>query len=87
MEALVAVQHLTMANLVVASFDSPAGDYCVDVFERHDGTFGLEEYRRDVEDLKGWYSLHRHSREVFATREHALARAKATVVWMRADSK
>jgi hypothetical protein len=76
-----------MTNMVVASFDNPAGDHCVDIFERDDGTFGLEEYRRDAEDLQGWFSLHRHSREVFATREDALAHAKATVAWMMADPK
>ena len=68
-------------------FDSPAGDYCVDIFERDDGTFGLEEYRRDAEDLKGWFPLYRHSRQVFATDEDALAYARKTVVWMTADPK
>jgi hypothetical protein len=31
---------MSMAKLVVSSFDSPAGDYCVDIFMRDDGTFG-----------------------------------------------
>jgi len=73
-----------MATRVVASINSPAGDHCVDVFLRDDGTFGFEEYRRDVEDQKGWFSLHRHSRQVFATEADALAQARATVAWMAA---
>jgi hypothetical protein len=74
-----------VATRVVASFDSPAGDHCVDVFVREDGTFGFEEYRRDVEDLKGWFPLRRYSHQVFATCDDALAQAQATVAWMAAD--
>jgi hypothetical protein len=54
---------------------------------RDDGTFGFEEYRRDPEDMRGWFSLHRYSNQVFATDRDALAQAKATVAWMAADSR
>ena len=74
--------RISVATRVVASFDSPAEDHCVDIFVRDDGTFGFEEYRRDHEDLSGWFSLHRYSHQVFATEEDALAQAKAMVVWM-----
>jgi hypothetical protein len=76
-----------VATRVVASFDSPAGDHCVDIFERDDGTFGFEEYRRDAEDLRGWFPLHRYSQQVFATDDDALAQAKATVAWMAAERR
>ena len=72
---------------VVASFNSSTGDHCVDIFARDDGTFGFEEYRRDPEDLKGWFPLHRYASRVFATDQDALAEAKATVAWMVADSR
>ena len=68
------------------SFNSPAGDHCVDVFARDDGTFGFEEYRRDFEDMKGWFPLHRYSNQVFVTDQDALAHARATVAWMSADA-
>ena len=71
-----------MAARVVDSINSPEGDHCVDIFLREDGTYGFEEYRRDVEDMKGWYSLHRHAGEVFATQREALARARGRVAWM-----
>ena len=76
-----------MPTRVVTSFDSPAGDHCVDIFVRDDGTFGFEEYRRDPEDMRGWFPLHRYSNQVFATDQDALAHAKATVAWMAADSQ
>jgi hypothetical protein len=71
-----------MSSFVVFSIDSPAGDYCVDIFRRDDGTFGVEEFRRDPEDLKGWFPLHRHPGKVFATDAAAMAHAQATVTWM-----
>ena len=71
-----------VAARVVVSFDSPAGDHCVDIFALEDGTFGFEEYRRDAEDLKGWFSLHRFGHQAFDTEVAALAEAKATVPWM-----
>jgi hypothetical protein len=52
-----------VATRVVASFNSPAGDHCVDIFLRDDGTFGFEEYRRDPEDMRGWFPLHRYSKQ------------------------
>lgn len=73
-----------MASKVIASFNSPAGDHCVDIFVRDDGTFGLEEYRRDHEDMRGWFPLHRYSSVVFATDQEALAYAQANVAWMAA---
>jgi hypothetical protein len=68
---------------VVASFESPEGNHCVDIFTRGDGTFGLEEYRRDPEDLRGWFPLHRFPGLAFAAEGDALAHARARVEWMR----
>jgi len=67
---------------VLTSLENSAGDHCVDIFVRDDGTFGFEEYRRDPEDERGWFSLHRYSYQVFATAEDALAQAKSRVAWM-----
>lgn len=71
-----------MAIRVLASFNNPAGDHCVDVFVRDDGTFGYEEYRRDHEDMKGWFPLNRYAHRIFATDGDALAQARVVVAWM-----
>ena len=71
-----------MALKVLTSLENSARDRCVDIFVRADGTFGFEEYRRDPEDMSGWFPLHRYSHQVFSTAEEALARAKSTVAWM-----
>jgi len=75
-----------MRTRVVASFNNPVGDHCVDIFVREDGSFGFEEYRRDAEDMSGWFSLNRYSHKIFATDQDALAQAKASVAWMAPDS-
>jgi len=67
---------------VLTSLENSAGDHCVDIFVRSDGTFSFEEYRRDPEDGRGWFSLHRFSHQVFFTAEDALAHAKSRVEWM-----
>ena len=69
---------------VVASLENDAGDHCVDLFERADGTFGFEEYRRDHEDGKGWFPLLRYANLVFNSEEEALAQAKERVAWLAA---
>jgi len=70
---------------VLTSRENSTGDHCVDIFVRDDRTFGFEEYRRDPEDERGWFSLHRYSHQVFATAEDALAQAKSRVEWMVMD--
>ena len=72
---------------VLKSLENSAGDHCVDIFVRDDGTFGFDEYRRDPEDMSGWFSLHRHSHQVFATAEDALAEAKSRVAWIALDGR
>jgi len=72
---------------VLTSLENSAGDHCVDIFVRADGTFGFEEYRRDSEDLTGWFSLHRYAHQMFATAEDALAEAKSRVAWIESDRR
>jgi len=74
-----------VANKVLTSVENPHGDYCVDVFARENGTFGFEEYRRDPEDGGGWYSLQRYSGRIFNSEKGALAQAKMSVAWLKAN--
>jgi hypothetical protein len=71
-----------MPNRVVASFNNEAGDHCVDIFLRDDRSFGFEEYRRDHEDLRGWFPLHRYGHLAFANESDALSQARSAVEWM-----
>jgi len=71
-----------MKNKVFASFENPYHDHCVDLFERPDGSFGYEEYRRDAEDCGAWQSLARFSQQVFESEQRALAAASMNVGWL-----
>jgi GNAT superfamily N-acetyltransferase len=71
-----------MKRRVVNSIDNDEADHCVDVFVRDDGTFGFEEYRRDHEDGRGWFSLDRYGTLVFPGESEALAQARSRVRWL-----
>ncbi|MEM9781592.1 MAG: hypothetical protein AAF899_03855 [Pseudomonadota bacterium] len=45
---------------------------CVDLFRRTDGGFGVEEYRRDPENGRGWYPIGHHANHRFSSAAAAL---------------
>jgi hypothetical protein len=69
-------------NKVERSIETEDGGRCVDIFVRPDSTFGFEEYRRDVEDGRGWFPIGDHARHIFADRDAALAAASLKVAWL-----
>jgi hypothetical protein len=68
-------------NKVMRSVNAPDGGRCVDIFLRPDGTFGFEEFRRDVEDPSGWFPIGGHMGKSFATEQDAFDQALAVVAW------
>lgn len=69
-------------NTVIKSVNSPDGTLCVDVFRRPDGSFGFDEFRRDPEDARGWYSIGHHSDAVFTSDTDAWSAAQSSVGWL-----
>lgn len=69
-------------NKVIHSINLDGDSVCVDVFMRPDGTFGFDEFRRDVEDNRGWFSIGHHGGRVFATADAAMAAARASIGWL-----
>jgi hypothetical protein len=67
---------------VLASLENRAGDRCVDILQRPDGSWGFEEYRRDPEDSGRWTRVAYHAAAVFPTREAAEAAAAEAVPWL-----
>ena len=70
-------------NKVLRSINTPDGGRCVDIFQRPEGTFGFEEFRRDVEDPGGWFAIGGHGDRSFATAEDAFEQALAAVSWLK----
>lgn len=71
---------------VMSSVENRAGDHCVDFFVREDGTYGFEEYRKDPEDGRGWFSLRHYSHLTFGSEEEVMTYASAKVAWMESRS-
>lgn len=69
-------------NKVIQSIEAPGGQLCLDLFCHPDGSFGFEEYRRDPEDGRGWYSTGHRGFERFASAEEALAAAERIAPWI-----
>lgn len=70
-------------NKVLRSINRDDGQVCVDIFVRPDGTYGFDEYRRDPEDPRGWYSIGHHADEIFVTQDAAFASARSRIQWLR----
>ena len=75
-----------MANnkTVIVSINADDGWRCVDIFQRLDQSFGFGEFRRDVEDQKGWFPIGHYGSAVFADQDAALAAAVDAVPWLAA---
>lgn len=70
-------------NKVMRSVNSEDGTHCVDLFMRPDGSFGYEEFRRDIEDNRGWFPIGHFSEKAFVKSEDAWTAALTTIIWLR----
>ena len=69
-------------NKVIRSINLSGGHICVDIFRRPDGGFGFDEYRRDPEDGRGWFSIGHHGGDRFDNYEAALTAARSRIAWL-----
>ena len=69
-------------NKVMQSINASGEILCVDIFRRPDGTFGFDEFRRDPEDPRGWYSVGHHAGLIFEREQDAKAEAMRIVAWL-----
>ena len=70
-------------NRVLRSITSDDASRCVDVFLRPEGSVGFEEYRRDVEDGRGWFAIGGYASRSFDDETAAVQAALAEVPWLR----
>lgn len=74
-------------TIVLKSINIEDGSRCIDLFERPDGTYGFEEFRRDHEDRRGWFPIGFYADLVFPSEEAALSEARSKVTWLDAAMK
>jgi hypothetical protein len=75
-------QRIDKSWLVSVSVENTEHDRCVDIFSRPDGSYGFEEFRRDVEDGGQWTPVHYYSGAVHASAAEALNTAERCVPWL-----
>ncbi len=68
--------------IVFVSIENPDHDRCVDFFSRPDGSYGFEEFRRDVEDGGQWTPVQYYSGMSYRSRADALASAERSIHWL-----
>lgn len=78
---LVMSQRLDKSWVVFRSIENNDHDRCVDLFIRPDGTFGFEEFRRDVEDQGRWTPVSYYSGSTFTTEAGAINAARDAAPW------
>ena len=75
-------QRTEKSWVVFDSIENAEHDRCVDLFRRPDGSFGFEEFRRDVEDAGAWTPVAYYSRAAYDSTEVTLAAALVAVAWL-----
>jgi hypothetical protein len=75
-------KRLDPSWVVMESVENPQHDRCVDVFMRPDGSFGFEEFRRDVEDAGEWTPISYYSGLRHVSKDEAMAAAVRQVAWL-----
>ena len=75
-------QRIDKAWVVLRSIENGEHNRCVDLFRRPDGSFGFDEFRRDVEDAGAWTPVAYYSRAAYDSTEVALAAALVAVAWL-----
>ena len=73
---------MAQGNIVVQSYNLEGNTSCADIFMRADGTYGFDEFRRDPEDGRGWFSIGHYRLREFSGFDEALNDAKQTVAWL-----
>jgi hypothetical protein len=68
--------------IVFVSVENPEHDRCVDFFSREDGSYGFEEFRRDIEDGGQWTPVQYYSGVTYRSPTDALDSAERNVNWL-----
>jgi hypothetical protein len=67
---------------VFVSVENADHDRCVDIFSRPDGSYGFEEFRRDIEDGGRWTPVQHYSGIAYGSAVDALTAAERCVPWL-----
>jgi len=77
-------KHIDKSWTVFVSVENIEHDRCVDFFSRPDGSYGFEEFRRDIEDAGRWTPVAYFSCAAYASAAATLDAAERCVSWLTA---
>lgn len=66
---------------VEKSFNNTEGNRCVDIIVTHEGVFRFQEWRREPEDISGWFLMLDSAPTVYASEIEAIDAARQAVSW------
>ena len=75
-------ERIDKSWVVFVSVENAEHDRCVDIFARPDGSYGFEEFRRDVEDGGHWTPVACYSGVSHVSPAAALTTAERCVPWL-----
>jgi hypothetical protein len=75
-------QRIDKSWTVFVSVENVEHDRCVDMFSRPDGSYGFEEFRRDIEDGGLWTPVQYYSGASYISSAEALGAAERCVSWL-----
>ena len=75
-------QRIEKTWIVFVSVENPEHNRCVDMFSRPDGSYGFEEFRRDIEDSGQWTPVQYYSGIAYGSPIDALDAAERCVPWL-----
>ena len=75
-------QRIDKSWIVFISIENLEHDRCVDFFSREDGSYGFEEFRRDIEDGGQWTPVQYYSGATYVSSADALDTAERCVPWL-----
>ena len=68
-------------HLVTHSVDNQEQTRCVDIIQDLNGTFRFQEWRREPEDISGWFLILDSSPKTYPTALEAIIAAKQSIAW------
>lgn len=67
--------------LVAHSIDNQEKSRCIDIIQDLNGKFRFQEWRREPEDLSGWFLMLDSSPKTYPTAKEAIVAAKQAIAW------
>ena len=68
-------------HLVAHSVDNQEQNRCVDIIQDLNGKFRFQEWRREPEDIYGWFLVLDSLPKTYPTAIEAIGAAKQTIAW------